>query len=332
MSSNLISSYALHKKNLPEIKWIIQDLIPEGLTVLAARPKTGKSFLALYIAACVATGRNAWDRYKTSNSQVLYLAYEDSIQSFKLRQTRMFNSLDIFEKEYPKNLQISTDYEQFVKGGMDAQFKELHDLGIQFVIIDTFARGVNYDIRGNGVYFKEYDLIAELKNSSAKHDINVMLIHHTRKGLSIDSIEAVLGTTGITGAADTIWVLGKEGSQVYLDMTGKNISSERLPLSFDGDTFLWSIIGNMEHTIASLTVEKKRILDFLKECNHPMKTGKIAMGLNKSVSTISELLGKLKNEGLIKNISYGWWMHHECEHQGLVSELEEQSPEDISLN
>jgi hypothetical protein len=34
----------------PEPRWIVPDILPEGLTPLAGRPKVGKSWLALQIA------------------------------------------------------------------------------------------------------------------------------------------------------------------------------------------------------------------------------------------------------------------------------------------
>ena len=307
MSGKFISTYDLNKKNLPDIKWVIEDLIPEGLTILAARPKMGKSFLALYLAACVAKERRVWDKYRTNKSNVLYLAYEDSIQSIKYRQTKMFSSLNINSDEYPKNFHICTDYQRLEKEKLDSHFHELSDQGMQFVIIDTMASGVVYNIGGQSMYFKEYELISALKNSSSKSGINVMLIHHTKKGVPTDSIEAVLGTTGITGAVDTIWVMGKEGTQVYLDTAGKNVSSERLALTFDKKRFLWNLVGSVDPVIHRLTIERSEILGILKDNENPMKTGEIAIKVNKSVSATSELLGKLNKETLVEKTGYGYW-------------------------
>ena len=43
-------------RQLPPIQWAIPDILPEGLTLLAGKPKLGKSWLALAMALAVAAG------------------------------------------------------------------------------------------------------------------------------------------------------------------------------------------------------------------------------------------------------------------------------------
>ena len=50
------SAPELLAKNFPEPKFIVPGYVGEGLTILAGRPKIGKSWLALNIAVAVATG------------------------------------------------------------------------------------------------------------------------------------------------------------------------------------------------------------------------------------------------------------------------------------
>src|SRR5262245_57136745 len=53
--ANVFSAADLHKKSFPEIAYVIPGLIPEGLSILAGRPKIGKSWLALDAAFAVAS-------------------------------------------------------------------------------------------------------------------------------------------------------------------------------------------------------------------------------------------------------------------------------------
>jgi hypothetical protein len=41
---------------LPSVRWTIPDILPEGLTLLAGKPKLGKSWLALSVALSIAAG------------------------------------------------------------------------------------------------------------------------------------------------------------------------------------------------------------------------------------------------------------------------------------
>ncbi len=66
------------RAEFPELQWLVQDLLPgEGLTILAGRPKVGKSALALQLALAVSTEQTFLDR-ATSRCPVLCYALEDS--------------------------------------------------------------------------------------------------------------------------------------------------------------------------------------------------------------------------------------------------------------
>ena len=58
------------------IRWLIPGLLPEGLMLLAARPKVGKSWLALDVGIATATGGEVLGR-RVERGDVLYLALED---------------------------------------------------------------------------------------------------------------------------------------------------------------------------------------------------------------------------------------------------------------
>ena len=68
----------------PEPKWIVPGIFTEGLTMLAGRPKVGKSWLALQIATAVACGGKVFEQDITPG-KVLYLALEDSGRRLKDR-------------------------------------------------------------------------------------------------------------------------------------------------------------------------------------------------------------------------------------------------------
>ena len=46
----------LYAADFPAPRFVVADLVPAGLTILAGRPKLGKSWLALQTAAAVGTG------------------------------------------------------------------------------------------------------------------------------------------------------------------------------------------------------------------------------------------------------------------------------------
>ena len=70
----------------PEAVFVVDGLIHKGATILAARPKFGKSWWALQIAIAVSTGRKAFGRFNVPQAgRVLYLALEDTKSRIKRR-------------------------------------------------------------------------------------------------------------------------------------------------------------------------------------------------------------------------------------------------------
>ena len=69
------------------VPFLVDELIPEGLHMLAGAPKIGKSWLALWLCLCISQGQPLWN-FATTQGEVLYLSLEDSFQRI---QTRLFD-------------------------------------------------------------------------------------------------------------------------------------------------------------------------------------------------------------------------------------------------
>jgi hypothetical protein len=57
--NNAFTAEELMSKVFPEPKWIVPGVLPEGATILAGSPKTGKSWMALGVGVAVASGGTA---------------------------------------------------------------------------------------------------------------------------------------------------------------------------------------------------------------------------------------------------------------------------------
>ena len=54
------------------VSFVVDDLLPQGLHLLAGAPKIGKSWLALWLCLCAAQGKPLWT-FATYPCEVLYL-------------------------------------------------------------------------------------------------------------------------------------------------------------------------------------------------------------------------------------------------------------------
>lgn len=107
-----ISVKKIMDTDYPVIKWAVEGIIPEGLTILAGRPKFGKSFLMLGLSYAISTGTQAWDYGPTKKGNAYYLALEDSERRIKDRILSMEGYFDT----YPDNLHIYTDFPRIGEG------------------------------------------------------------------------------------------------------------------------------------------------------------------------------------------------------------------------
>ena len=84
-----------------------------------------------------------------------------------------------------------------------------------------------------------------LQKLAAKHQIAIIIIHHSRKGTgSEDFVDDVLGSTGLTGAVDTI--IGfrrKRGtSDAEISLAGRDVDECEKALAGDHTTGLWRML------------------------------------------------------------------------------------------
>ena len=66
------------QKEFEPTKFVVDGLLTEELTLLAGRPKVGKSWLVLSLAVEVAKGGKALNKIGVEKGKVIYLGLEDS--------------------------------------------------------------------------------------------------------------------------------------------------------------------------------------------------------------------------------------------------------------
>lgn len=134
----------------------------------------------------------------------------------------------------------------------------------KLVIIDTFqkVRDSRNTLGKSGMYAGDYDDITALKNISDKFGIAVIVVHHVRKMKDAnDPFNEVTGSTGITGAADTSFILKRSRSSEMgtLLATGRDIEYQELTLKFDNGTHLWELVERKN----AEDLHREEIPDFL---------------------------------------------------------------------
>jgi len=285
-------------KPQPEIHWTIPALLPEGLAIIAGKPKTGKSWLALNIATGVSIGAPVLGSIAIEKRlKTLYLALEDSERRLRARMDTInaigSNSL-IFHTAWAKGERALEDLRLWLQCNTDCKL----------VIVDTLAR-IREQHEGGPDYQADSDDIAEIKRIADHCHCTILVVHHTRKAAADDYMDLVSGTTGITGTADTIWILRRPrgSNEANLDMTGRDIEETEKALRFDFMAGGWSLLGDAAEHRKSM--ERQEVFRILEESEEAMSAKDIAEITEKKPAAVSYLLRKLVKEGAICQEAYG---------------------------
>ena len=234
-----ITAEDLQNRTYEPTHFLVDELIPEGLHILAGAPKIGKSWLALWLCLCVAQGQALWN-FATTQGEALYLSLEDSFQRI---QTRLFD----LTEDAPPTLHFAI-MANTLKHGLEQkieQFLAEHPT-TKLVVIDTLQR-VRSAGSDSNLYANDYQDIGILKQLADKRHIAILLIHHLRKLHDDDPMNMISGSTGLSGAADSTFVLQKSSrlaNIASLHCTGRDIPDRTLKLELGEDDHVWKLLAD----------------------------------------------------------------------------------------
>jgi len=160
----LINAAKLLEEELPPVRWAVPDLVPEGVTLLAGKPKTGKSWLALGLCIATASGGLALGAKRVEEGSTLYLALEDN----KPRLQRRLRKLGA-EGHRVRGLGMATRWPRIGKGCEEALEEWLaYSPDARLVVIDTLAK-IRPPASGNNSYAEDYRALEPLLPIAARH-------------------------------------------------------------------------------------------------------------------------------------------------------------------
>lgn len=194
----------LQEQVFAPLRYAIDGLIPEGLTLLVGSPKIGKSWLMLDLAIARSTPRRALGAIRVRRARpVLYLALEDSDMRMQERCQTLLS-----DRAIPGQFEYITEVEPGEIETTIAAWFAAHRRQQPFAIVDPYARAMPLAKPGEGVYQRDYRTARHLKEiTSSAPGSSVVLVHHDRKADAEDYVETVSGSNGLTGGVDTIIVL-----------------------------------------------------------------------------------------------------------------------------
>ena len=274
-SLSTINGKHLMEKDVKPVRYIVDDLIPAGVLMLAGSPKIGKSWMSLWLCLSVANGTDVWE-LKSHKCDVLYMALEDS-------ENRLQTRLRKLNMPVPENIHFaltSGDLDSGLLYQLDDFMCNHPDTGL--IVIDIFQK-IRGSLKEGTLYANDCKEMNMLKAFADKHNIAVVLVHHAKKGSESDPQDTISGTNGIAGSADNNLILKKHSryeSVAVLSILGRDVTSRELHLSMNDINCIWEKLADTFEQ-----KESERLSKMLRALLEKEKT---------FVGTATELCDKLK--------------------------------------
>ena len=298
-SLQAITAAALDAIDFPPIAYVVDGYIVEGLTILAGRPKLGKSWLMLDVGIAVASGGVAFGAIKCEAGDVLYAALEDNRRRLQRRMRQVLPGL-----EKPARLTFWTEMPRLDAGGIDAIRKWIQEADLpRLVIVDVFAR-VRPDKKATETqYDADYRAVSCLHALASETGVAIVIVTHVRKLEADDPLDTVSGTLGFTGAADTVLVLNRDGQGVVLYGRGRDIEEIETAVKFEAERCRWSILGKAADV--RLSDERANIRDAIANAPKPIGPSDIAEATRMKPGNVRFLLHKMAENGEVERVGRG---------------------------
>ncbi len=306
----LLSDEQLDSYEGDKISWIVDKFVKEGgVHIIGGRKKATKSWLALTLSYCVASGQKFLGQFGCNSGNILYLDRENGWIDLKVRNKMTKKGLDIekFQNVYffSQNT-LKLDNPLHLK--MIEQMIKQHN--IKLVIADTYRRFISYDENSAGDVSKFF--IDMLKPLCERTNVAFVLIHHEKKGQKgqsqgddNDKIDMLRGSSDFANYVDIIFQLERTGNKIKIintsNRSAKEIEEFEVEIETDENTFFkYNYLGeakNKEDETAQLITDwimKLKLKSFTyTECmnyceKHKFKKNVIINGLT-----------LLKNEGIV---------------------------------
>jgi hypothetical protein len=240
--------------------WIVEDYLEENsLSVVFGDPGSGKTFIALSLAASVATGC-FWYNKNVNRGSVFYIAGEGfsgisrRLKAWSIYHETPLDNIQLFISERPAQLLDQENAISVAETIKELTAKHGHP---KLVVIDTLARNF-----GNGNENQTEDMsafIATVDNFiRIPFNCCVLIVHHTGHS----DKDRARGSMALKGAADSEYSITKQKDVLTMTTTKMKDAEIPTPLSFLLKTQEIGIVDEKNKQVTSAVLELTTLIKF----------------------------------------------------------------------
>lgn len=240
-----------------EPDFIVGDLIEaRSCVVVFGSPGSGKSFVTLDVAACVATGRDFHSK-EVQQGCAVYVAGEGGagikrrLQAWsKHTGEELDKSKPLFVIQSPIEMLNAVD----VSAACDAIAEATGEFDIKLIVLDTLARNF-----GDGDENSTGDMnrfVSAVGRMIERFSCTVVVVHHSGHG---DNSRG-RGSSALRAAADAEFRVEKEHSTVTLSHTKAKDAPESAPIRFSLESVELGTRANGEPFTSAVLIEREALI------------------------------------------------------------------------
>lgn len=281
------SAADLLERPMPEISYLCNPWAPEGLALLAGRPKLGKTTLLRQKAAAIAGGSTFLDQ-PCKRAPIVFLSLEEGERLFRRKL-----ELARFDRVALANMTLFFDWKRGRDGVLDIlRYHDAHPEA-NYWVIDSLTRFRDPPDQRRSAFVQDYEAVNELHQvTNARPGLCIEVLHHTRKMKSEDPLDDISGTYGVSAAVDTYGVMRHHDEGVVLHTGGRLWTLEASKFELRRANQRWELVGEF----SGLSPVQKETLEALR-ASGGMGTTDCARFWNIAKSTAHERLEALVRNG-----------------------------------
>lgn len=287
--------------DLPPLRWVVPELLPEGTTVLAAPPKVGKSCFIYQVAVEASIGGTLLGR-RVEPGSVLYMALEDGKRRGQDRLRAVLAG-----RTMPRGrLEVRWSAPAIGQGLEEeiAAWLDNHPDAVM-VAIDTLGKvRPPGGAKGNrNAYEVDVEHLNRLQALFRDRPVSLLIVHHSSKEKRDDFLASVSGTYGITGSVDTIIVINRKRSESFgeIHVTGRDAPDATVSARFDG--LLWQ---HAPDRVSESSLEQSETYRVIEEAGRPVFAKAVADALDITREAAQRRIKTLETNGSVSRVDGGY--------------------------
>jgi hypothetical protein len=270
-----------------QVSWLLEGVLPTGgLSLLAAKPKAGKSTFARCLALAIARGEQFLGR-NTQKGAVICLELEEKRSEVR----RHFKMMGATGEE-----EIFIHTAHAPADALPAVTAEIKSRKPVLLVIDPLLKFTR--VKDGNDYAQVTAALEPLLILARENRVHVLLVHHLGKGERAEATDGILGSTALFAAVDTALIVKR--SEKYRTIQSRQRYGEDLTetvLEFDADRRTLSLGASRSE--ADTMAASEEILKFLEGSPDGKTEPEITEGVEGKTRIIRQALRNLVKAGKV---------------------------------